>query len=502
MNWKHLAAVGSIFVLAASLGSGCATSTIPTFDADDDASGSGGEGANQGSGGMAGAGGIATGGTRMPSNCAIDCSTIETDQCHEGVCNEESGQCSIDAIDDGTACDDGAFCTIGESCQSGTCTAGSPNDCGIEVPACTAVICEESSKRCITAPALDDSPCKADNLCQVNTKCKNGLCIGATKDCFFAPTPNQCFVGECNPANGLCEPVPGKDGTTCDDPNDPCSEGKSCSNGSCVGGTPKDCSAYTVGCKYGICNPSDGQCIQQPVPPGGSCASAADDCNVGVCDMLGVCSAVPANESGTCEDGNQCTTGETCTKGTCGGGLAATQVIYFQDDFNSNSKVWTLEGEWAIGATSASSNCKQYGNEDPAMDSTPTGDNGVAGVVLGGCAQKNLHGYEYLTSPAVDLSVATGPVWASFKRWLNSDYTPFMQNIVEVYNGSGWVTIWESGSSPGVQDSSWSTQTYEVTQYKNANFKIRFGFSIGSAGVYFVGSWNVDDVIIANAICP
>ena len=30
----------------------------------------------------------------------------------------------------------------------------------------------------------------------------------------------------------------------------------------------------------------------------------------------------------------------------------------------------------------------------------------------------------------------------------------------------------------------------------------RFGFDIGSSGVYTIGSWNVDDVLVASGECP
>jgi hypothetical protein len=32
--------------------------------------------------------------------------------------------------------------------------------------------------------------------------------------------------------------------------------------------------------------------------------------------------------------------------------------------------------------------------------------------------------------------------------------------------------------------------------------KVRFGFDIGSSGVYTVSSWNVDDVMVASVACP
>jgi hypothetical protein len=32
--------------------------------------------------------------------------------------------------------------------------------------------------------------------------------------------------------------------------------------------------------------------------------------------------------------------------------------------------------------------------------------------------------------------------------------------------------------------------------------RVRFGFDITSGGVYTIGSWNVDDVLVANQGCP
>ena len=77
-----------------------------------------------------------------------------------------------------------------------------------------------------------------------------------------------------------------------------------------------------------------------------------------------------------------------------------------------------------------------------------------------------------------------------------------MQNSVEVWNGSTWITIWQSGGPPPVQDNFWTKQVHDVTAYKNANMKIRFGYNIGSSGVYSVSSWNLDDVRVVTFPSP
>lgn len=458
----------------------------------------------------------------------MDCSSIETDACHKAVCNEESGKCTVIAADDGTPCEDGAFCTVAEYCTAGICGAGQPNDCGKELPPCTVATCDEQKKECGTKPAADFTACASDDPCQVNTKCQNGLCIGSPKDCFFAPVPNECHVAVCNPKNGQCEPQVGNEGKKCTDKNELCTVDKICEAGKCLGGKPKDCSQLTEGCMNGVCDPKTGNCKQDPVPPGGKCDEAADECNhglcddngnckpvavpgqscksaedycnVGVCDQGGKCKPQPANESKPCEDGNPCTSGEKCTAGVCGGGQSLDQIVYFSDDFSDNAAGWTLGKEWAISPAKASSN-EDYGGPDPDTDHSPTGDNGVAGVVLGGNAQEVVHDYYYLTSPVIDADVQ-GTIWLGFWRWLNSDYLPYMQNIVEIYDGQSWVKLWETGDSPGVQDDKWVFVTHDVTKYKNKKLQVRWGFRIGSSGVFAVSSWNVDDVVLANVICP
>jgi hypothetical protein len=174
-------------------------------------------------------------------------------------------------------------------------------------------------------------------------------------------------------------------------------------------------------------------------------------------------------------------------------GRAAT--VFFED-FSDNSAGWTLGPEWAIGSATASAG-HVYGGPDPASDHTPTADNGVAGVVIGGNASLAVHPFYYLTSPAISVT-GLPDATLEFYRWLNSDYTPYMQNIVEVFDGVGWHTLWITGGDPGVQDSAWTHQAFDITAYQNANLMLRFGFQIDSGGVFTVSSWNLDDVSITS----
>ena len=59
-----------------------------------------------------------------------------------------------------------------------------------------------------------------------------------------------------------------------------------------------------------------------------------------------------------------------------------------------------LGTEWEIGPAKASTGGNR--GPDPATDHTPSSDNGVAGVVIGGNTNAMLHGLDYLQSPPFD----------------------------------------------------------------------------------------------------
>jgi hypothetical protein len=222
-------------------------------------------------------------------------------------------------------------------------------------------------------------------------------------------------------------------------------------------------------------------------------------CTVDACDPMTGVSHAPINPN----DNNICTL-DSCSPMT--GVSNAPQVAIYAEDFSDNSAGWTLGPEWQIGGAQASTG-GQYG-ADPAMDHTPTADNGVAGVVLGGNASDaTLHGYYYLESPPINATVTQGQVVLSFWRWLNSDYDPYMHNRIEVWSGAQWQVLWQTTDEPGVQDSppygnGWTNVRYNLTQYAGPGLRVRFGFDVTSLAVYDIGSWNIDDVEILNTAVP
>jgi len=170
-------------------------------------------------------------------------------------------------------------------------------------------------------------------------------------------------------------------------------------------------------------------------------------------------------------------------------------IILFEDDF-STDKGWIYGTEWQRGAaTSSSGHDSGYG--DPANDHSATADDMIAGTVIGGNVSIALHSFYYLTSPIINCS-SVSSVTLSFWRWLNSDYTPYMESVVEVYNGSSWTVIFTSGDS-GIEDSSWTYWQADVSAYAayNANFRVRFGHTVTDSGVFVMSGWNIDDFVVS-----
>ncbi len=454
------------------------------------------------------------------------CDVSSQNPCQTGVCDEASKTCVLGKGNDGAACIDGDLCTIDSTCQNGTCGGGQPVDCSFlggvcGVPYCDptegckatpqndGVACDNGSSgecsyglceggACKSIPINEGASCDDldFNECTVGT-CTNGICLsqglpdGSDCDGFFF---DPCTKGACQ--FNFCSPVPANDGDPCDDYL-LCTENTVCQGGICQGGTPYQGCAPPGGCYIGSCDPMFDMCTAQPGNDGASC-DAGDPCQTGTTCAGGACiGGTPANDGLACDDGLSCTTGETCSVGICQGGMGA--VAYFKEDFSDNLAGWTLGNEWQIGPAIAG----QTGfGDDPGADHTPTGDNGLAGVVIGGNASTVIHGYYYLESPTFDTSAAVGSVYFSYYRWLNSDYDPFMHNRVDVWDGTQWVNLFLTGMFPGVMDTSWTFMEHDVTAYKNAGMKVRFGFDIGSDGVYSIGSWNVDDVRVTSVTCP
>lgn len=171
-------------------------------------------------------------------------------------------------------------------------------------------------------------------------------------------------------------------------------------------------------------------------------------------------------------------------------------AVLFSEDFANNNAGWTLGTNWQIGPAVASAPTG-VGNGDPGTDYTPTADNGIAGTVIGGNVPIG-SGSSLLTSPVINLAVP-GTVTLSFWRWLNSDSQQYVRSSVEVFNGSSWVNVFENGTT-AIADSAWTQFSYDVSAYKNADFRVRFGYVVlVNHGALPASGWNLDDVLVESA---
>jgi hypothetical protein len=376
---------------------------------------------------------------------------------------------------------DEIFPEKGKTCQSGNsglCGPGkyqcklNPNTSQVEL-FCVADVPPAEE----TCNGVDDD-CNGivdDNIPGTGGECSSGLpgvcsqgsisCKNGVIDCFAVvdPSPEKC--------NGLDDNC---NGTT--DEGDP--EG----GGACDSGLDGICGAGTQHCVDGVLS-----CVQNSMPSAEACNGLDDDCN-GIID------------NGNPGGGQACGCGgkTLCALGKliCQGG----PVVYFEENFGTPAEGWDLGSEWQIDVAKAgpSGNCA-----DPGQDTTPTADGKLAGVNIGGCSQssssKVVHDYYWLTSPAINTANAPA-VFLQYQRFLKSDTVPYMTNSVQVYDGTNWNPIWTSTSS--ISDAAWQKQVFDISTYKGATMKIRWGFKIDSTSVLPMGSWSLDDILVTSSPCP
>ena len=103
---------------------------------------------------------------------------------------------------------------------------------------------------------------------------------------------------------------------------------------------------------------------------------------------------------------------------------------------------WTRQGEWAYGTPTGGGGVSN-GNHDPT--SGATGSN-VFGINLAGDYSTTVGGPYYLTTGAISTSGYSG-TQLRFKRWLNTDYPPYVNATIDVLSdGTSWTNIFANAS--------------------------------------------------------
>jgi hypothetical protein len=151
---------------------------------------------------------------------------------------------------------------------------------------------------------------------------------------------------------------------------------------------------------------------------------------------------------------------------------------------------WPREGQWAFGRPTGSGGTS-YGGPDPANGAT--GAN-VFGVNLAGDYSTSAGGPCYLTVGPLNFTSYTNVI-LQFKRWLNSDFQPFVYATIDVSsNGNEWTPVFSNGTGE-ITDSVWTGFQYDIspTAAGNADVYVRWGYQINSLAYAYSG-WNIDDI--------
>ena len=156
-----------------------------------------------------------------------------------------------------------------------------------ELPACVASSpCVTSrfdldAQNCVEQPLDDGHLCNPGTLCQLESRCEAGRCVGAARTCDDG---NHCTIDVCYPMTG-CEFLPAP----------PCP-----GDGECL---------------EGVCLPASG-CGLQPREDGASCGSSVSCTQVNVC-IGGSCVSRDPPDGYVCAEANPCSGEGRCVNNTC-----------------------------------------------------------------------------------------------------------------------------------------------------------------------------------------
>jgi V8-like Glu-specific endopeptidase len=172
-------------------------------------------------------------------------------------------------------------------------------------------------------------------------------------------------------------------------------------------------------------------------------------------------------------------------------------------NFDTDPGWYITRGEWAFGQPTGGGG-GSHGSPDPSQGAT--GDY-VYGVNLSGDYTTEPGGPFYLRVGPVDLSDALVEISLRFRRWLNTDYQPYVYATIEVStDGLIWTPVWNNGTAE-ITENTWSWQQYDVSALaaRQPLFYVQWGYQIGT-GAWAYSGWNLDDVeiwaVLANPPLP
>eukprot|EP01125_Pyxidicula_operculata_P004764 TRINITY_DN177_c0_g1_i1.p1 TRINITY_DN177_c0_g1~~TRINITY_DN177_c0_g1_i1.p1 ORF type:complete len:864 (+),score=256.40 TRINITY_DN177_c0_g1_i1:474-3065(+) len=194
-----------------------------------------------------------------------------------GVCDSATGVCSDVNKPAGSSCDDGNRCTQTDTCQAGVCVGSNPVVCTALDQCHDAGQCNTATGVCTNPNKADGSSCTDGKACTVNDQCMSGVCMsGSPKVCNNTGSGTCVTPSVCVEPSGTCSGSSLSEGATCDDGN-PCTVQDRCNaNGHCYG-SPTVCPPINQCRLPGVCNRTNGACLDGPMKVNGSpCWTCAD----------------------------------------------------------------------------------------------------------------------------------------------------------------------------------------------------------------------------------
>jgi hypothetical protein len=165
-------------------------------------------------------------------------------------------------------------------------------------------------------PCGDVTACDDNNECTTDT-CSNGVDTNGAAVAACTNTPVACSNGVCNPTDGEC--VECLTAADCDDDNF-CNGAETCSSNGCVDGTSPCAAGETCNEASDTCDEcaTDADCDAGEVCSNGTCVVEAECTTDADCEVNEVCSngtCVP--DVTPCTDDTDCDAGEVCDNGEC-----------------------------------------------------------------------------------------------------------------------------------------------------------------------------------------
>ncbi len=266
----------------------------------------------------------------------------DSEFCTSDYCNEATGLCVFNGdLMENTGCNDNDACTVGDRCTGGSCVPTGPKDCSAFDDDCNEGVCNEGT--CSASPINEAGECNDNNKCTLNDTCEQGVCGGDAKNCDDG---KFCTSDSCEPSSGNClnNPFP-MQGEDCDDEDD-CTVGDRCVSGACLPTGPRDCSAFADACNDGVCE--EGSCSAQPKEDLTPC-NDKDSCTVGDRCVSGDCLPTGPLDCSAFDD--------TCNEGVCSGGVCSASPINEEGDCDD-------EDDCTVGDRCVSGDCLPTGPLD------------------------------------------------------------------------------------------------------------------------------------------